>query len=102
MSRAFPGHERVEVLRDISFRVERGEVVGYIGPNGSGKSTTIKCLTGVLVPSAGKVECLGLVPWEQRLEYTAQIGVLFGQKSLLFWDLPVSDALEVYRRIYGV
>lgn len=99
---ALRGFEAVEALAGVTFQVARGEVVAYVGPNGSGKSTTIKCLTGILVPSSGHVECLGMVPWRQRLEYTARIGVLFGQKSLLFWDLPVRDAIEVYRRIYGV
>lgn len=100
--RLFPGRERSTVIRDLTFSIGEGEFVGYVGPNGSGKSTTIKCLTGVLVPTAGTVRCLGLVPWRDRLEYTARIGVMFGQKSLLFWELPVRDALEVYREIYAV
>ncbi|MHB8928240.1 MAG: ABC transporter ATP-binding protein [Bacillota bacterium] len=91
-----------EALSGISFHVEEGEAVAYIGPNGSGKSTTMKCLTGVLIPDAGKVLVGGVVPWRERLSYTRNIGVLFSQKTLLFWDLSVYDALLLYKAVYSL
>lgn len=97
-----PRLQEVRALDGLSFSVECGEAVGYIGPNGSGKSTTMKCLTGVLVPDSGTVRVGGLVPWRERLAYSQGIGALFGQKSLLFWDLPVLDALLLYKSIYGL
>lgn len=90
----------VHALRNVSFRVKRGEFVGYVGQNGSGKSTTIKMLTGVLTPTQGNAQCLGMVPWEERIEYTKRIGVVFGQKTLLHWDLPVIESLKLYKDIY--
>lgn len=86
----------------VSFDVQPGEFVGYLGPNGAGKSTTIKCLTGVLVPDSGQVRACGLVPWQQRHAYTRRIGVVFGQKTLLIWDLPVQDSFRLYKDIYRV
>jgi len=92
----------VEAVRDISFRVERGELVGYLGPNGAGKSTTIKMLTGILVPSAGRVSVAGMEPSRQRIELAKRIGAMFGQRIQLWWDLPLFESFELLRHIYRV
>jgi ABC-2 type transport system ATP-binding protein len=92
----------VEAVRGIDFRVERGELLGYVGPNGAGKSTTVKMLTGILVPSAGSVRVAGLVPSRQRIELARRMGVLFGQRIQLWWDLPLVDSFELLRHIYRV
>jgi ABC-2 type transport system ATP-binding protein len=92
----------VEALSGVSFQLERGELVGLIGPNGAGKSTTIKILSGILEPSAGRCEVDGLVPWRQRIRHVARIGVVFGQRSQLWWDLPVIDGFDLLRDIYRV
>ena len=92
----------VTAVRDISFRIDRGEIVGYIGPNGAGKSTTIKMLTGILVPSAGSATVAGHVPWEDRRGLARKIGVVFGQRTQLWWDLPLSESLELLRYMYRV
>ncbi|MBT6143922.1 MAG: ATP-binding cassette domain-containing protein, partial [Gemmatimonadetes bacterium] len=83
-----------------SFEVAPGELLGYIGPNGAGKSTTVKILGGILVPDAGIVEVDGLVPWEQRVEHVKRIGVVFGQRTQLWWDLPVIESFELLRHVY--
>lgn len=88
-------------VRDLSFDVEEGEILGFLGANGSGKSTTIKMLTGILTPSGGEIDVLGYVPHRQRLLYTAQIGVVLAQKSLLWWNIPVIESFKLYRDIYG-
>jgi len=93
--------EELPAVRDISFDVPAGEVVGFLGANGSGKSTTIKMLTGILTPSAGLVEVLGYVPYRERIAYTHHIGLVLGQKTLLWWNIPVIDSLRLYRDIYG-
>ena len=95
------GHE-VAAVDDISFEVDAGEMVGYIGPNGAGKSTTIKVLTGILVPSGGSVSVAGLVPWERRRELARKIGVVFGQRTQLWWDLPLVESLTLLQHVYGV
>jgi ABC-2 type transport system ATP-binding protein len=92
----------VVAVDDISFQVEAGEMIGYIGPNGAGKSTTIKVLTGILVPSSGEVSVAGLVPWEQRREVAGKIGVVFGQRTQLWWDLPLIESLTLLQHVYGV
>ena len=92
----------VAAVDGISFAVERGEMVGYVGPNGAGKSTTIKMLTGILVPSAGWVTVDGLVPWKQRARLAGRIGVVFGQRTQLWWDLPLVESLRLLRHIYRV
>ncbi len=92
----------VEAVRGISLRVEAGAIVGYLGPNGAGKSTTIKMLTGILVPSAGQVSVLGLDPCRQRRQLAARIGVMFGQRVQLWWDLPLVESFELLRHIYRV
>ncbi|CAN5568293.1 ATP-binding cassette domain-containing protein [soil metagenome] len=94
--------QEVRAVDDISFSIERGGMVGYLGPNGAGKSTTIKMLTGILVPSGGRVNVDGLVPWRQRRELAARIGVVFGQRTQLWWDLPLIESLELLRHIYRV
>jgi ABC-2 type transport system ATP-binding protein len=92
----------VEAVKDISFRVERGELLGYLGPNGAGKSTTIKMLTGILVPSGGRVSVAGLDPSRRRIELARRIGAMFGQRIQLWWDLPLQDSFELLRHIYRV
>jgi ABC-2 type transport system ATP-binding protein len=92
----------VEAVKEISFRVDRGELVGYLGPNGAGKSTTIKMLTGILVPSAGRVSVAGLDPSQRRVELARRIGAMFGQRIQLWWDLPLVDSFELLRHIYKV
>jgi len=87
---------------DISFDVQEGELLGYIGPNGAGKSTSIKMLTGILVPSAGDVKIAGLTPWKDRKEHTKNIGVVFGQKTQLWWDIPVIESFRVLKTIYKI
>jgi len=92
----------VRAVDDVSFEIERGEMVGYVGPNGAGKSTTIKMLTGILVPSAGRIRVLDLEPTSQRVELARRIGVVFGQRTQLWWDLPLRDSFELLRHIYRV
>jgi ABC-2 type transport system ATP-binding protein len=87
---------------DISFQVEEGELLGYIGPNGAGKSTSIKMLTGILVPTAGEVSIAGLTPWKQRSEHVKNIGVVFGQKTQLWWDIPVIESFRVLKTVYKI
>ncbi len=91
-----------EAVRDVSFAIDRGEIVGYIGPNGAGKSTTIKMLSGVLVPDTGRVAVNGVVPYENRRKNALQIGVIFGQRSQLYWDLPVDDTFDLYQKLYEI
>jgi ABC-2 type transport system ATP-binding protein len=92
----------VHAVRDLSFAVERGEMVGYIGPNGAGKSTTVKMLTGILVPTSGRLSVAGIDPSRNRVELTRRIGVVFGQRTTLWWDLPLRDSFDLLRRIYRV
>lgn len=91
-----------KAVENISFEIEEGEVVGYIGANGAGKSTTIKMMTGILTPSSGKVLVDGLVPYENREKNAKNIGVVFGQKTQLWWDLPISETFTLLRDIYEV
>jgi viologen exporter family transport system ATP-binding protein len=92
----------VEAVKEISFRVGRGELLGYLGPNGAGKSTTIKMLTGILVPSSGRVSVAGLDPSRKRIELAKRIGAMFGQRIQLWWDLPLVESFELLRYIYRV
>ena len=96
--------ERTEVraVEDLSFSVAAGEMVGYIGPNGAGKSTTIKMLTGILVPSSGRLRVAGVDPQRDRTRLARRIGVVFGQRTTLWWDLPLRDSYELARRIYRI
>nr|WP_240658318.1 ABC transporter ATP-binding protein [Streptomyces populi] len=93
---------RVRAVDSISFTVERGEMVGYIGPNGAGKSTTIKMLTGILTPSAGRLRVAGLDPSRERTRVARRIGVVFGQRTTLWWDLPLIDSYRLMHRMYRV
>ena len=95
-------YEEKKAVDDISFTLEKGDMVGYIGPNGAGKSTTIKMLAGILTPDSGIVRVGGLIPSKQRKENARQIGVVFGQRSQLYWDLPVSDTFELYQKLYSI
>ena len=92
----------VQALDGISFSLERGELLGYIGPNGAGKSTTIKILSGILVPDSGRVEVFDRTPWRHRVETVSRIGVVFGQRTQLWWDLPVIESFDLLRDIYRV
>lgn len=92
----------VRAVDDISFAIEPGELVGYIGPNGAGKSTTLKMLTGLLVPSGGEIVVNGRTPWRQRRAHVAQIGAVFGQRTTLWWDLPVIESLDLLQHIYKI
>lgn len=91
-----------QVVRNVSFSLEKGEVVGYIGPNGAGKSTTLKMLSGVLLPTSGTVSVGGIVPYKNRRENARHIGVVFGQRSQLYWDLPISDTFDLYENLYNL
>lgn len=95
-------YETVHALDNISFTINDGEMVGYIGPNGAGKSTSIKIMCGILTPDSGLCEVDGAIPWKERVKYTKQIGVVFGQRSQLWWDVPVIDSFELIRDIYRV
>ena len=95
-------HREVVALAGIDFEIQRGELVAYIGPNGAGKSTTVKILSGVLVPDGGTCVVEGRVPWRDRVEHVAGIGVVFGQRTQLWWDLPVAESFELLRSIYRV
>jgi ABC-2 type transport system ATP-binding protein len=86
----------------VTFSIDKREMVGYVGPNGAGKSTTIKMLTGILAPSSGEVEVLGLVPQRDRTRLARQIGVVFGQKTQLWWDVPVIESLRLLKEIYQI
>jgi len=92
----------VRAVEGISFSIEAGSLVGYIGPNGAGKSTTVKMLTGILVPSAGRISVAGLEPSSQRIELARKLGVVFGQRIQLWWDLPLLDSFELLRHIYRI
>jgi len=92
----------ISAVRDLSFSIKRGEQVGLIGENGAGKSTTVKMLCGILVPSAGRLSVLGLEPWRQRRQLSARIGVVFGQKPQLLWDIPVRETFSLLKDMYGI
>ena len=92
----------VKAVEDISFSIEEGEIVGYIGPNGAGKSTTIKILSGILNPDSGECKIAGMTPWKDRVKYVKKIGVVFGQKSQLWWDIPAEDTFDLLRDIYDI
>ncbi|MBD3946686.1 ABC transporter ATP-binding protein [Nocardioides ganghwensis] len=94
--------ESVVAVHDLTFSVDAGEMVGYIGPNGAGKSTTIKMLTGILVPTEGGVRVAGLDPSRDRVELARRIGVVFGQRSTLWWDLPLRDSYDLLQKMYRI
>lgn len=89
-------------VRDVSFAVNRGEMVGYVGPNGAGKSTTIKMLTGILVPTSGEIRVNGLIPYQERQKNARQIGVVFGQRTQLWWDLPVIESFLLLKQVFRI
>ena len=95
-------YQSVKAVENIHFEIGRGEMVGYIGPNGAGKSTTIKMLTGILVPTSGEILSNGFVPWRQRAAYVKTIGVVFGQRTQLWWDIAAVESFKLLRRIYDV
>ena len=95
-------HDIIKAVDDVNFTLDRGELVGYIGANGAGKSTTIKMLTGILVPTSGHIDVMGLTPYRHRKENTRRIGVVFGQRTQLWWDLPVIDSFELLKHIYEI
>ena len=95
-------HDIIKAVDDVNFTLDRGELVGYIGANGAGKSTTIKMLTGILVPTSGRIDVMGLTPYRHRKENTHRIGVVFGQRTQLWWDLPVIDSFELLKHIYEI
>jgi ABC-2 type transport system ATP-binding protein len=95
-------YRTLSALDGISFSLEQGELVGFIGPNGAGKSTTVKMLSGIMVPDSGRVEVLGMTPWKQRIETVRNIGVVFGQRTQLWWDLPVIESFQLLNDIYRI
>ena len=94
--------EAVAAVREVDFTIRRGEAVGFIGENGAGKSTTIKMLTGLLLPSSGSVETLGMDPWHERRRLATNIGVVFGQKPQLLWDIPAAQSFELLKAMYAI
>ncbi len=92
----------VEALKGVSFTIEKGDLVGYIGPNGAGKSTTVKILSGILTPDGGIAQVGGRIPWKDRKEYVKNIGVVFGQRSQLWWDVPIIDSFSLLKDIYRI
>lgn len=97
-----PKYKELTAVNNISFNIEEGELVGYIGENGAGKSTTIKMLTGLLTPTSGKIVVNGIVPNEKRIENNKQIGAVFGQKTQLWWDLPVIESFRLIKKMYEI
>ena len=95
-------YELVHALNDVSFTIGDGEMVGYMGPNGAGKSSTIKILSGILTPDSGSCTIDGRSPWKNRIEHVRNIGVVFGQRTQLWWDIPVIDSYELLRDIYSI
>src|ERR1051326_9204106 len=95
-------YEMTVAVKDVSFSIAEGELVGFLGPNGAGKTTTLKMLSGLLFPAGGSARVLGYVPWERKDGYRRQFALLLGQKNQLWWDLPASESLELNSRIYGL
>src|SRR4030042_6814577 len=97
-----PKKKTVRALKNISFTIQPGEVVGFIGPNGAGKTTTLKVLSGLLYPTAGFTQVLGFDPWEKKPEFLKQISLVMGQKNQLWWDLPAMETFLLNKEIYGI
>src|SRR5580692_9422726 len=95
-------YEQTVAVKDVSFTIEPGELVGFLGPNGAGKTTTLKMLAGLLHPTSGSARVLGYVPWERDDGYRRQFALLLGQKNQLWWDLPARESLELNSKIYGI
>lgn len=96
------GYDTIHAVNNISFSIKKGEMVGFVGPNGAGKSTTIKMLSGILAPSSGSVVVLGVDPFKKRKQNAQNIGVVFGQRSQLWWDLPIGDTFTLLKKIYKI
>src|SRR3990172_6673168 len=97
-----PKKKSITALKDISFTIDQGELIGFIGPNGAGKTTTLKILSGLLFPTAGFTQVLGFDPWDRKPEFLKQISLVMGQKNQLWWDLPAIETLELNRAIYEI
>src|SRR5260370_19891688 len=95
-------YEQTEAVKDVSFKIEPGELVGLLGPNGAGKTPTLKMLAGLLYPTSGSAEVLGYVPWKRDDGCRRQFALLLGQKNQLWWDLPARESFELNARIYGI
>ena len=95
-------YTEIQALKQMTFTIPDGQIVGYIGPNGAGKSTTIKILSGILRPDSGSCTVNGMIPWENRKRYVSRLGVVFGQRSQLWWDVPVMDSFQLLKDIYRV
>lgn len=95
-------YRNIDAISDITFSIKKGEIVGYIGPNGAGKSTTIKILSGILIPDSGDVVIDHMNPWKDRKKYVKNIGVVFGQRSQLWWDIPAIDSFSLLKDIYKI
>src|SRR5437773_2658747 len=95
-------YQQTLAVKDVSFSIEPGELVGFLGPNGAGKTTTLKMLAGLLYPTSGQARVLGYVPWERRDGYRRQFALLLGQKNQLWWDLPARESLDLNAKIYGI
>ena len=95
-------YEYIKALDNVTFNISEGEMVGYIGPNGAGKSSTIKIMSGILNPDSGTCLINGRTPWKDRIEHVKEIGVVFGQRSQLWWDVPVIDSFELLKDIYRI
>jgi len=94
--------KEIKALDEIAFEIGEGELIGYIGPNGAGKSTTVKIMSGILTPDKGSCEIMNRIPWRERVAHVSQIGVVFGQRSQLWWDVPVSDSFDLLKDIYNI
>ena len=97
-----PEYEAKRAVDDVSFSIEKGESVGYVGPNGSGKSTTIKMLCGILCPTEGSIRVRGIDPFKERTKNSKNIGVVFGNRSVLWWDVPVIESYKVLQQLYEI
>ena len=95
-------YKKIDAIKNVSFKINKGEIVGYIGPNGAGKSTTIKILSGILVPDSGVCKVKGFVPYNERDKYVKHIGVVFGQRSQLWWDIPAEDTFDLLKDVYDI
>lgn len=102
ISPVYKKYEKVEVVKDLNFNIDKGEIVGFIGKNGAGKSTTIKMLTGVLTPTIGQVKIDGYDPYKEKKKILSNIGVVFGQRTQLWWDLPLIDSFQLLKKIYDI
>ena len=91
-----------DAVKDISFQIAEGEIVGFLGPNGAGKTTTLKMLSGILYPTSGKVDVMGYVPWERKKEFKMNFSIVMGQKNQLWWDLPACESLQLNKYIYEI